>query len=176
MLMILVQRVYDRGHKYALGLTQAHFSRSRKTRVKLSSMVQNVFMTKNVDSIWCITLQGIEKIKTSKKRQENHHDSLNQITRAFWLVQWLFFARIWLERTISCQLSFKDYSIHGSLFVRVKIQFTWVQMFNSQFGIIGWTEFLWLESTWSLNLCQSYLHFHWLWSYYSLQVSSSWGD
>ena len=100
--------------------------------------------------------------KDFKKRQENHHDSLNQITRAFWLVQWLFFARIWLERTISCQLSFKDYSIHGSLFVRVKIQFTWVQMFNSQFGIIGWTEFLWLESTWSLNLCQSYLHFHWL--------------
>ena len=66
MLMILVQRVYDGGHKYALGLTQAHFSRSRKTRVKLSSMVQNVFMTKNVDFIWCITLQGIEKIKTSK--------------------------------------------------------------------------------------------------------------
>ena len=66
MLMILVQRGYDRGHKYALGLTQAHFSRSRKTRVKLSSMVENVFMTKNVDSIWCITLQGIEKIKTSK--------------------------------------------------------------------------------------------------------------
>ena len=92
--------------------------------------------------------------KDFKKRQENHHDSLNQITRAFWLVQWLFFARIWLERTISCQLSFKDHSIHGSLFVRVKIQFTWVQMFNSQFGIIGWTEFLWLESTWSLNLCQ----------------------
>lgn len=61
-------------------------------------------------------------------------------------------ARIWLESTISCQLSFKDYNIHGSLFVRVKIQFTCVQMFNSQFGIIGWTEFLWLESTWSLKL------------------------
>ena len=97
----------------------------------------------------CRALRKWRRQKTTRKppgQSKSNHASILTCSMAF------IFARIWLESTISCHLSFKDYNIHRSLFVRVKIQFTCVQMFNSQFGIIGWTECLWLESTWSLKL------------------------
>ena len=53
-------RVYVRGNKYVLGLTQTHFKMSLRR-------AQNIFMPKNINSITInITLEGTEKIKTGK--------------------------------------------------------------------------------------------------------------
>ena len=102
---------------------------------------QNIFMPKNINSITInITLEGIEKIKTEK----NDNRTVWTIMRAF--TSWMAFIfpsmkihNSWLEITKSCHSTLKNYRRHEVLKLIV-------QLLKWQFGIIGWTECVWLEA------------------------------
>lgn len=63
-------RVYGRGHKFVLDLTQTHFSPSHSARVTMSFEKGTqffFFMAKGINYSIIINLEGIDKIKPDNK-------------------------------------------------------------------------------------------------------------